>query len=311
MARKPRVHVPGGTYHVMLRGNGGQDIFFEREDRGELYRLLAEGTARFEYRVHAYCLMSNHLHLALEVGGIPLSRGMQNLAFRYTRWINRREKRMGHLFQGRYKALLVDRDAYLLELVRYIHLNPVRAGLVGEPLDYPWSGHRAYLGKEEVPWLSTDWVLSQFDDRLGTARRRYRAFIRAGTNEGYREEFHSGAEDPRVLGDEGFLASVLKEKSGLIRRPSLMEIIQAVCAEYALAHDELRAPTQSRLVSEARAVVGWLASELGSASFVEVGRETAREVSTISSAVRRLLERARGDPPLSRRLDAIKAAWVS
>ena len=261
--------------------------------------------------MHAYCLMSNHLHLALEVGGIPLSRGMQNLAFRYTRWINRREKRMGRLFQGRYKALLVDRDAYLLELVRYIHLNPVRAGLVGEPLDYPWSGHRAYLGKEEVPWLSTDWVLSQFDDRPGTARRRYRAFIRAGTNEGYREEFHSGAEDPRVLGDEGFLASVLKEKSGLIRRPSLMEIIQAVCAEYGLAHDELRAPTQSRLVSEARAVVGWLASELGSASFVEVGRETAREVSTISSAVRRLSERARGDPPLSRRLDAIKAAWVS
>ena len=135
MARKPRVHVPGGIYHVMLRGNGGQDIFFEPEDRGEIYRLLGEGTARFEYRVHAYCLMSNHLHLAVEVGRIPLSRGMQNLAFRYTRWINRREKRMGHLFQGRYRALLVDRDAYLLELVRYIHLNPVRAGLVEEPLD--------------------------------------------------------------------------------------------------------------------------------------------------------------------------------
>ena len=203
MARKPRVHVTGGTYHVMLRGNGGQDIFFEREDRGELFQLLAEGTARFDYRVHAYCLMSNHLHLALEVGRIPLSRGMQNLAFRYTRWINRRERRMGHLFQGRYKALLVDRDAYLLELVRYIHLNPVRAGLISDPLDYPWSGHRAYLGQEEVAWLSTDWVLSQFDERRGIARRRYRAFVRAGTDEGYRDEFHSGAENPRVLGTKG------------------------------------------------------------------------------------------------------------
>ena len=113
--------------------------------------------------------MTNHLHLAVEVGRVPLSRGMQNLAFRYTRWINRRKKRVGHLFLGPYKALLVDPDAYLLEPVRYIHLNPVRAGSVEEPLDDPWSGHRAYLGKEQVPWLSTDWVLSQFDDRLGVA----------------------------------------------------------------------------------------------------------------------------------------------
>lgn len=303
--------MPGGVYHVMLRGNGGQDIFFEREDPGELYRLLAEGTARFEYRVHAFCLMGNHLHLVMQVGRIRLSRGMQNLAFRYTRWINRRQKRTGHLFQSRYKALLVDRDAYLVELVRYIHLNPVRAGLVSDPLDYQWSGHRAYLGKAEVPWLSTDWVLSQFDDRLGIARRRYRAFVRAGTKEGYRKEFHSGAEDPRVLGDDGFLASVLEERSRPMRPPALSEIIQAVCAEYGLLYDELGAPTQSRPASEARAVVGWLARELGSASFVEVGRETSREVSTISSAVRRLSERARGNPALSRRLDVIKAACLS
>jgi putative transposase len=115
MAPQPRVDVPSGIYEAMLRGNSGQDIFFEPEDWGELYHLLAEGKVRFEYRLHAYCLMSNPVHLAVEVGGIPLSPGVQNLAFRYTRWINRREERMGHLFQGRYKALLVDRDAYLLE----------------------------------------------------------------------------------------------------------------------------------------------------------------------------------------------------
>lgn len=154
-------------------------------------------------------------------------------------------------------------------------------------------------------------MLFQFDDRLGMARRRYRAFIRAGTDEGYREEFHSGAEDPRVLGDKGLLASVLKEKSRPTRPPSLTETIQAVCVEYGLAPDELRALTQGRLASEARAVVGWLASELGSASFVEVGRETTRESSTISSVLRRLAERARGDPVLSRRLKGLKAAWVS
>ena len=306
MARKPRVHVPGGIYHVMLRGNGGQDIFFASEDREEIYRLLREGTVRFEYRVHAYCLMTNHLHLAVEVGQIPLSRGMQNLAFRYTRWVNRRENRMGHLFQGRYKALLVDRDAYLLELVRYIHLNPVRAGLVDEPLDYPWTGHRAYLGKAQLLWLSTDWVLSQFDDRLGVAQRRYRAFVRAGMQEGYREEFHSGGEDPRILGDDGFLASVLKEDSPPPRPPSLKGLIRAVCKEYGLSPDELRRPAQSRLASEARAVVGLLARELGSATFVAVGEAVGRDVSTISSAVRRLEEQTGRDAALGRRLEAIK-----
>ncbi len=162
-----------------------------------------------------------------------------------------------------------------------------------------------------MPWLSTDWVLSQFDDRAGIARRRYRAFVRPGTEEGYREEFHSGGQDPRVLGDDGFLASVLKERSRPRRLLRLPEIIRAVCAEYGLAHDELHAPTQSRRASEVRAAVGWLASELGSASFVEVGREVARDGSTISSAVRRLSERARRDSALSRRLDVIKVAWVS
>jgi len=151
MARKPRIHIPGGVYHVMLRGNGGQDIVFCDEDRYHLYLLVQEGVGRFGYRVHGFCWMTNHLHLAVQVGEIALSRCMQNLAFRYTRWINRRERRMGHLFQGRYQAVLVERDSYLLELVRYIHLNPVRTGMVKAPRDYPWSGHRAYLGEEVIP----------------------------------------------------------------------------------------------------------------------------------------------------------------
>ena len=130
MARKPRIHLPGGVYHVMLRGNGGQAISSGDEDYAYLYRLFDEGTQRFGYRVHAFCCMPNHLHLAVQVGEIPLSRALQNVAFRYTRWINRRTQRIGHLFQGRYKALLVEKDAYLVELSRYIHLNPVRVGEV-------------------------------------------------------------------------------------------------------------------------------------------------------------------------------------
>jgi len=113
MARKPGVHLPGGLYHVILRGNAQQEIFFDAQDREVLYALLEEGCARFGYRVHAFCLMTNHVHLALQPGDTPLSRGMQNLSFRYARHINRSQGRVGHLFQGRYKALLVEADSHL------------------------------------------------------------------------------------------------------------------------------------------------------------------------------------------------------
>ena len=119
------------------------------------YHLLQEGYQRFDHRIHAFCLMSNHVHLAIEVGAIPLAPIMQNISFRYTRWINQRQKRMGHLFQGRYKALLVDQENYLSALIRYIHLNPIRAGVVKELVEFPWSSHLAYLGKRrQHPLLS-------------------------------------------------------------------------------------------------------------------------------------------------------------
>ena len=120
MARKPRVYYHGALYHVTLRGNAGQTVFFDNRDRTHFYLLVQEGIERFRHRIHAFCLMNNHVHLAIQVADIPLSRIIQNLSFRYTRWINWRQSRLGHLFQGRYKAVLVDADAYLLELTRYI-----------------------------------------------------------------------------------------------------------------------------------------------------------------------------------------------
>jgi REP element-mobilizing transposase RayT len=142
----------------MLRGNGGQEIFFSQEDRFRFYLLVQEGIERYGHKVHAFCLMTTHVHLAIQVGEFGLPRIIQNLAFRYTRWGNWRQSRTGHLFQGRYKAVLVEADTYLLELTRYIHLNPVRSGIVRIPEDYPWSGHRTYLGLETIPWLTTEWV---------------------------------------------------------------------------------------------------------------------------------------------------------
>ena len=262
MARKPRVHLAGGTYHVMLRGNGGQGIFPEDQDRYHLYLLLQEGVERFGHCVHAFCLMTNHLHLAVQVADVPLSKSMQNLAFRYTRWVNRRAKRSGHLFQGRYKAVLVDRESYLLELVRYIHLNPIRARLVGEPEEYPWSSHRAYLGQEVVPWLTTDWVLGRFGKRRDVTRRRYVAFMKAGLDEGHRAEFHQGGSDPRLLGDKRFTERVLA-KGAPVERPvvTLDELVERITGAYGLEPRVLSAHGRQRRPAEARAVIAALATK--------------------------------------------------
>ncbi|MDA8427684.1 MAG: transposase [Geobacteraceae bacterium] len=308
MARKPRIHLPGGLYHVILRGNGGQPVFLTDDDRYRFYLLLQEGTCRFGYRVHAFCLMTNHIHLALQAGNIPLSRGMQNLSFRYTRWINWREKRTGHLFQGRYKAVLVDGDSYLLELVRYIHLNPVRAGMVNAPEDYPWSSHRAYLGKELFPWLTTEWMLEQFGKSAAKARAGYRAFVLDGLGEEHRPEFHGGGEDSRLLGDYSFVDSCLSGSGSMPVRITVQEIADKVCLAYKIDEARLKALSQQRVASEARAVVGWLTMELRCATLSEVARFVNRDVGTISSSVRRLSYRMQETPELADRVRSLKAA---
>ncbi len=137
---------------------------------------------------------------------------MQNLGFRYTQWINHRHRRVGHLFQGRHKAILVDRDNYLLELVRYIHLNPVHARRRQRPAAYPGSSHRAYLGKEKLSWLTTAWVLAQFAAQCSCARQRYAAFIGAGTGTASSAGFDPAAQDGCTLGDNRFIDEILREQ---------------------------------------------------------------------------------------------------
>ena len=169
MTRKPRIHYPGAVYHVILRGNAGEPIFFEDCDRYRFYPILQHTAEKFGCRIHGFCLMTNHAHFIMQVGDMPLSRIMQNISQRYTKWVNYSQGRTGHIFQGRYKALLLGADEYLLEIVRYIHLNPVRAGMVATPEDYLWSGHRAYLGMENIPWLNSDWTLLILSNKLDSA----------------------------------------------------------------------------------------------------------------------------------------------
>ena len=180
MPRPPRLHVPGGVYHVILRGNHRQAVFIEPSDRAMLDDLVAETLERFDARAHAYCWMTNHMHLALQVADAPLGPIVRRIAGVYARRIQRRLPTTGHLFERRYRSVLVDADAHLLRLVRYIHLNPLRAGLVVDPADYPWSGHRAYLGLASVPWLTTEFTLRLLGTNRNRARRAYSRLISAG-----------------------------------------------------------------------------------------------------------------------------------
>lgn len=307
MARKPRLHYPGAFYHVILRGNFRQEIFFSNEDRFRLYLLLQEGVERYQYGIHAFCLMPNHVHLAIQVGHVPLSRIMQNLCFRYTRWVNQQQERVGHLFQGRYKAVLLDADSYLLELSRYIHLNPVRVGLVREPEIYRWSSHLAYLGEERIPWLMTEWVLSQLSSRKSRARMMYQDFVNRGKLGGRREEFHRGSKgEGRVLGDDTFIDRVFhrveRGREGVKRKATVDEVVEKVCKFYGVEEGEVAAAGKGRMASEVRGMMAWLVVESGKLTLTELSRHLKRDISTLSSAVRHLLLRAKEDVELGRKM---------
>src|SRR6187200_2562137 len=154
MARPLRIHVPGGMYHVTLRGNHQQDIFFTAADRARMSGLIARVLDRYDARLHAYCYMTNHVHALMQVSDVPLGRLMLRIAGQYARTTQARLLTTGHLFEKRYHPVLVDTDAYLLELIRYIHLNPVRARLVSSPAEYPWTSHHAYVGRRIEPWVT-------------------------------------------------------------------------------------------------------------------------------------------------------------
>lgn len=291
----------------MIRGNSGQNIFADDKDRYRFYLFLQEGVEKFGHRIHAFCLMNNHVHLAIQVGDKPLSRIMQQLCFRYTQWANSRQKRVGHLFQGRYKAIVVDADAYLVELVRYIHLNPVRAKLVKTPKDHPWSGHRAYVGHEKLPWLTTEWVLSQFAKRLKTARTKYGEFVSYGKDEGHRQEFHSGTSEGRILGDDIFVDRVYTESDQEEKKSvTFDEIIEKVCKVYGLTEEEITAVGKQRYPSEARGMIAYLVREKCGLSLTDLGRRMKRDVSTLSLAADKITKCSKEEGEIRKRKNILE-----
>jgi len=208
MPRKARAEVEGGLYHLITRGNNRRRIFNSARDYEKFLALLTVEKTKLPFFLYAYCLMSNHVHLLIERQVNTVGRVMQRLLTAYAQYYNRRYRRVGHLFQGRYKAILCQSDRYLSELVRYIHLNPVRARMVDQPEDYAYSSHRIYLGMESPGIVDVDPVLRHFGAQKDVARVRYRQFVAAAIEQGHREEFYA-TDEGRILGTEEFVDATI------------------------------------------------------------------------------------------------------
>jgi len=206
MARPLRIEYPGAVYHITNRGNDKKTVFKDDQDRETFLKILAFVNKRYHWLCHAYCLMDNHYHLMIETPDGNLSLGMRQLNGVYTQARNKRHSKTGHLFQGRYKAILIQKDTHLLEVCRYVVLNPVRARMVEKPEDWRWSSYRATGGKETAhPCLATDWVLGQFSRTRGKAEKEYRQFVKWGIG---KETIWNEVKGQALLGEDDFVDSL-------------------------------------------------------------------------------------------------------
>src|SRR3989304_6243544 len=206
MARPLRIEYPGAVYHITNRGNDKKSVFKDDQDRETFLKVLAFVNKRYHWLGHAYCLMDNHYHLMIETPDGNLSLGMRQLNGVYTQARNKRHNKTGHLFQGRYKAILIQKDTHLLEVCRYVVLNPVRAKMVEKPEDWRWSSYRATAGKEQPhPCLTTDWILGQFSRTRAKAEKEYRQLVRWGIG---KESIWTDVKGQVLLGEDDFVVGL-------------------------------------------------------------------------------------------------------
>lgn len=277
MSRPIRIAFPDALYHVTARGDRREAIFDDDQDRRQFLATLEQVVDRFNWVCHAWCLMDNHYHLLIQTPDGNLSRGMRQLNGVYTQASNRRHRRVGHLFQGRFKAILVDSDAYLLELARYVVLNPVRAGMVKAPADWPWSSYRASVGLDpSAPWLAVDGLLAMFGKRRATAQTRYAQFVAEGVK----------AASPWLnlhgqvfLGDERFVERMQARMEAGIREDVQIPAVQRRVP--ALSLTDIEAGAESRNA----AIV--LAYATGAYSYQQIADHFGLHFTTVGKVVRR------------------------
>ncbi len=289
MPRRLRIHLPGGFYHVTLRGNHQRAIFVAENDRFLLNRIVARVIAKLDARLHAYCWMTNHLHFLVQVGAIPLANPMRQIAAEFARAMQSKLETTGHFFERRYHASLVDVDSYLLELVRYIHLNPVRAQIARNATNFRWSSHHAYLGTRNEPWVTTDFVLGMFGADRVRARSAYVGFLENTEAAVWEPPVDDRGKQLAVLGDDEFSAraqQAVAQSTSVHTRMRLPELIAEACRRFEIDATRLSAPVRDRFVTKVRAWIAHQARERGIAPLAAVARELGRDESTIREAMR-------------------------
>lgn len=283
MPRPPRLHVPGAIYHVTMRGNHRRRIFFREADFRLLESLLAEVVVDHGLAVHAYCWMPNHFHLAVQVSQQPLARPMQRLASRFARRVQARIETTGHLFERRYHAVIVDSERYLLGLVRYIHLNPVRARIVDRPEDYPWSSHTAYLAEAGPAWLVTAAVKGRLGCDEASAQHAYRTLMET---EATSAELEYLRRRPARESD-GAAAGGIQGAHASMDLAMLGELIHEECRRAGIAPQTLLSPARGRRQSLVRARIAWRAVRIGAVStLAELTPHLGRSSSALSECLR-------------------------
>lgn len=316
MPRQARLDAPGTLHHVMARGIERVKVFRDERDRADFLARLGSLCHSGALTVYAWALLPNHFHLLVRTGRQPLARSMRKLLTGYVVNFNRRHKRVGHLFQNRYKSILCEEEPYLLELTRYIHLNPLRAGLVPSVAKlnaYPWTGHAALLGWVERAWQDTEMILAHFGRRRKEAVKRYMAFVREGVAQGRRPELVGGglvrsaggwsevlalrrkgakvASDARILGSGEFIEELLGEAEQRLKEtlrfsaklPELGSLARKIAAREGVTEAELRSGSRARRVGRGRQVFSQVAvRKLGYS-----GAEVARFLGVTTSAVNR------------------------
>jgi putative transposase len=320
MPRQARIDAPGAVHHVIARGIERGKIFRDDQDRHHFITRLGELVTETKTRCYAWALIPNHFHLLLKTGNVPIAAFMRRLLTGYAMGFNRRHRRSGHLFQNRYKSILCQQDAYLKELVRYIHLNPLRAGLVSDmaALDkHPFSGHCVMMGKKKNSWQAADDVLALFGKHKSSARRQYRQFVVKGIEMGRRPELVGGGllrsaggwsavrslrkagifqkSDERILGDGDFVDSVLSHAQEAMDRRyrlaskgiQIKDVIAVVCELFSFKPQAFIGPSKERQIVKGRALICfWAVKELG-LSMTAVADHLKLAVPTVSVAVKR------------------------
>jgi REP element-mobilizing transposase RayT len=281
MARKPRIQYEGAFYHIIVRGNQRQDIFLDDEDRNVYLEKLQKYQKKCGFILYAYVLMKNHVHLLIETPKDPISRIMQMINFTYTQYFNRKYKKVGHLFQGRYKSFLCDKDSYLLALVRYIHSNPVRAGVVKYLEQYRWSSHENYI-QGRVGLVETGQVLRLFSDKPRIAQQRYREFIDEAPGNDKEKIYRVIGQ--QIVGDNEFLEKVEKKLGRgerTIKKLPLKTVLSMVKEVTGIGLTEMTSRKRSNRLRIARSVLVAIAREMGY-TMTELQVLMVRDISVLS-----------------------------